>query len=242
MVIAITSDTDFVSDEILNDAYSIFKNIPLTIFQTNPSEFLKRNAKENNWELEVHPNFCEKSTHGNSVNEVITNCDDFKGEAIGFRCHKYYSSNDVVEQYKLKGYKYSSNICTDLNYISPFYDRAGILNFPIFFEDGGYLKYHGVPNFNFIKTKLVQNEICVLNFHPIHITLNTSDFYKIRELKDSVPANKYASLTTKDIAHLINQNYGIKNFIIELLEYSKNNNVELLTLRECYERYKDFCF
>lgn len=244
MTFVLTSDVDFVSDDVLKTAYYPLQTVPMTIFMTGESQYLREKLNTiPHWEGEVHPNFCEGSTHGRSCNEVFDAISSFSGEGLGFRCHRYYSSNDVEERFAEKGYEYSSNICTDLEPVSPFKDRCGLVQFPIFMEDGGYLKYHGIPHIEDIQKKIVADGIYVFNFHPIHLALNSSDFSHIRKLKDTMSPESYRNMTMEDIYTRRNTAYGMSDFLNELLSYAQNNGIELLNLKQCYEKYyKNACF
>ncbi len=244
MTFVLTSDVDFVSDDILKTAYKSLQKVPMTIFMTGDSKYLREKLNDIlYWECEPHPNFCEGSTHGSSYNEVFDSVASFLGEGLGFRCHRYYSSNDIEERFVEKGYVYSSNLCTDLELVSPFKDRCGLIQFPVFMEDGGYLKYHGVPHIEDIQKKIVANGIYVFNFHPIHLALNSSDFSLIRRLKDSMSPDRYGNMTSEDIYSRRNYGYGMSDFLDELLSYAQKKGIRLLNLKQCYEEYqKNICF
>ncbi len=240
MIFALTSDVDFVSDAVLERAYEPFKSLPLTIFMTGKSEFLNNSVlREINWELQPHPNFCCGSTHGKNIKEVFASIENFSGAKTGFRCHRYFSSNDIEEEFSKRGFCYSSNICTDLELVSPFMDRCGIMQFPVFMEDGGFLKYHGTPHIDFIAKKFSKEGVYVFNFHPIHLALNSCDFSAIRNLKDSLTTAEYSAMTSDDIDKYSNKRYGMMNFLQKLLDFAKKNSIEFLNLGECYERYKN---
>lgn len=239
MTFVFTSDVDFVSDDVLKRAYLPFESLPLTVFMTGKSEFL--NSAEKNkkkWELQIHPNFCNGSTHGKTIDKVFETINNFKGRGNGFRCHRYFSSNDVVEKFAQLGYVYSSNVCTDLELVSPFLDRCGMVQFPIFMEDGGYLKYHGVPMIKEIIAKMKKDGIYVFNFHPIHLALNSCDFSAVRGLKDSLTATEYSAMTGDDMEKYRNNGYGMMDFLMELIEYADKNKIRFMNLGECYEEYK----
>ena len=239
---ALTSDVDFVSDDFLEIAYQPLKKLPLTVFMTGKSEYLEKEIQKNTlWEVEPHPNFCSGSTHGNSQKEVFETIKAFQGEGMGFRCHKYYSSNEIEEEFVQQGFAYASNICTDLSNISPFWDRCGIFQIPIFFEDGGYLKYHGIPKVEEISKKMTQDGIYVFNFHPIHLVLNSFDFNEVRCFKDSMSSKHYSSLSAKDAFLYRNTGYGVADFLKELLEYAGKYEINFINLKQYYEKYKANC-
>lgn len=245
MIFAITSDTDFVGDDILKTAYSALANIPCTFFITNNSDYVSTGATKNSlWEIEPHPNFNRGSSHGESISNVFDAIDKLPVEKIGYRCHRYFSSNDITERFAALGYKYSSNICANLSCVSPFKTRCGTVEFPVFFEDGGFLKYHGTPDFAAISRRIHDPDgIYVFNFHPLHIALNSCDFRTSRELKDSVTLEKYGALTTDDISEKRNRNnYGISDFLNDLIGFAISKNIRMATLRQLYEEYKTIGF
>ena len=231
MIFVLSTDVDFVSDAVLEAAYQPLQEIPMTVFMTGKSDYLLKAFRNNPfWEAEVHPNFCYGSTQGDTIEEIFKTLELFSGEKLGFRCHKYYCSNDIEEKFEQLGYLYASNICTDLEEIKPFMDRCGILQIPIFMEDGGYLKYHGVPRMNDILPKMQPEGIYVFNFHPIHLALNSNDFSTIRALKDSMTSSEYGTMTVTDISVYRNKGYGIADFLNELIVYAHKNNIQFILI------------
>ena len=242
MIFILTSDVDFVSDDFLRIAYQPLEQLPMTIFMTGASTYLSESSLTNTvWEMEPHPNFCEGSTHGSSIDEVFHTIRGFSGEERGFRCHRYYSSNDIEERFAGCGYSYASNICADLVYVPPFINRCGLLQIPIFFEDGGYLKYHGVPTIDDIAKRLSHEGVYVFNFHPIHLALNSCDFSSIRRLKDSMSQEQYHTMTEVDVQAHRNIKYGMMNFLQDLLLYAREHNVRFMNLKQYDEEYKTLC-
>ncbi len=239
MTFIFTPDVDFVSDDIIEVAYRHFESLPLTVFMTGESAILAKCLSRNSlWEAEPHPNFCSGSKHGDSLQEVFETINRFPCKRLGFRCHKYYSSNDIEEEFARLGYGYASNICTDMQEVKPFWDRCGLLQLPIFFEDGGYLKYHGVPKLDDIVGKMRNDGVYVFNFHPIHIALNSCDFAVSRRLKDSISSREYGKLMWAKVSKYRNKEYGIADFLDELIAYAHKNNIKLMNLKQYYEECK----
>ncbi len=245
MILVITSDTDFVSDGILSYAYSTLTDTPCTFFVTGNSDFVATTMSQNKlWEVEPHPNFIDGSTHGNSIGRVFDTVNSFKVNGAGFRCHRYFFSNDVAERFADIGYKYSSNVCTDLQCVPPFKTRYGLMEFPIFFEDGGFLKYHGTPNFERVLDRMNNPDgIYVFNFHPIHIALNSCDFTTSRALKDTLSYEQYRALSMQDVFKVRNsKQYGMSDFLNDLLRFAAVNNIRMLHLKQLYEELQDYHF
>lgn len=231
---AFTLDLDWASDAVLEYALSpiLKQNIPLTIFLTHNSEWLISHSVNNhNIELEIHPNFCLNSSHGNSYEAVYNYCNQLKTERNGFRCHKYFDVNEINEYYKSEGYKYSSNICTDLHYVEPFHNRVGLLSIPIFMEDGGFLLQKHSLALDTILKKLPTKGIIVFLFHPMHLAFNSSNFDSMRTLKNSITIQEYQNISVDTIAKKRNNLFGVNNLLWELIQWSEKNDIERVLLK-----------
>jgi hypothetical protein len=231
---AFTIDLDWASDSVLEYSLSpiLKRDIPLTIFSTHNSEWLiSRSTNNPNIELEIHPNFCLNSSHGSSYEEVFNYCKQLKTEKKGFRCHKYFDENEINEYYKSAGLKYSSNICTDLQYVKPFFNRVGLLSIPIFMEDGGFLLQKHSLTLDTILKNLPTSGTIVFLFHPMHLAFNSNNFDTMKMLKQSITIQEYQNITVETITEKRNNSFGVKHLLWELIEWCDNNMVELVLLK-----------
>ncbi len=231
---AFTIDLDWASDEVLNFALNpiIKQNIPFTVFSTHDSKWLLDKSTNNcNIELEIHPNFCLNSSHGTSYEEVFDYCDQLKTEKIGFRSHKYFDVNEINEHYKTVGYKYSSNICTDLQYVQPFINRVGLLSIPLFMEDGGFLLQKHDLCLKTILDKLPKKGTVVFLFHPMHLAFNSNDFDTMKALKNSMTIEEYQNISLNTIKKNCNKSFGVNNLFWELIEWGKKKGIENVLLK-----------
>ncbi len=231
---AFTVDLDWASDAVLEYALSpiLKRNIPLTIFSTHNSEWLiSHSANNHNIELEIHPNFCSNSSHGNSYEEVFNYCNQLKTERNGFRSHKYFDTNEINEYFKSEGYKYSSNICTDLQYVKPFINRVGLLSIPLFMEDGGLLLQKHSLTLDTILKKLPTKGTIVFLFHPMHLAFNSNNFDTMKTLKSSITIQEYQNISVEIITQKRNNSFGINNLLWELIEWSEKNKIESVLLK-----------
>jgi hypothetical protein len=113
----------------------------------------------------------------------------------------------------------SSNVCTDLEIVSPFKDRSGLLEVPIFLEDGGYLwRKHPLEITQDLKNALLGQGIKVILVHPMHFALNTPHFNYMYDIKQSVSRGEWRSMTKSTLNKLRWKGRGMRNLIIELLE------------------------
>lgn len=240
---AFTIDFDWASDDVLQYALkAIFdSNIPITLFSTHNSEWISQIVqKKENVEIEIHPNFCKNSSHGDSLQKVFDYCETIYSEKIGFRCHRYYNSNDIQEHYKQIGYKYSSNICTDLQCVKPFYNRVGLMEIPIFMEDGGFMYQKHTLCLSEI-TKNIPDDTShtlVFLFHPMHIAFNSNNFHDMKVLKQNLKTNEYQNINTSFIEKRKNQSYGIQNLFEDLFNWSEQFAIKKVLMKNIYEEYK----
>jgi hypothetical protein len=231
---AFTIDLDWASDSVLEYALSpiLKRDIPLTIFSTHNSEWLISQSESNqNMELEIHPNFCLNSSHGNSYEEVFNYCNQLKTEKKGFRCHKYFDVNEINEYYKTTGFKYSSNVCTDLQYVKPFFNRVGLLSIPLFMEDGGFLLQKHSLTLDTILEKLPTKGTIVFLFHPMHLAFNSNNFDTMKMLKQSITIQEYQNISFETITKKRNNSFGVNNLLWELIEWSEDNKIEQVLLK-----------
>ena len=231
---AFSVDYDWASEAVLEYALDIFfkENIPLTIFATHNSDFVLKHCKSNqNIELQVHPNFCPNSSHGNSYKEVFQTCEQIQSEKTGFRCHRYFESNDINDYFLANGYKYSSNICTNLNYVAPFNNRHGLLSIPLFMEDGGFLFQKRELNLNSILCKLPKSGTVVFNFHPMHIAFNSYDLSKTVNFRNSLKSEEYQNISHETIRTYLYSKFGIRNLLFELLAWGNLQNIQNVLLK-----------
>lgn len=237
-IICLTFDVDWASEETLKYSYNIIEkyNYKTTFFLTHESKFLLDLIDINQIDGGIHPNFLPNSSQGSSYDEVINYCATLLPKAQSFRCHKYFDVNDITEIFARNGFKYDSNLCTLLQRVEPFVHRSGLIRFPIFFEDGAYLLHKQNLNFKEIgKNLFYKPGLMILNIHPMHIALNSPDFYYMRKIKDSLSWKEWNNLDYKLLKQMNYTGYGIRNFVIEILELIKKENIKTYTLNELYQ-------
>jgi len=142
-VFCFTIDIDFASEYVLD---ALFNDLPLselklTIFVTHHSEVVEEKYRLKTLDRGIHPNFLSGSSHGNGFNEIIDHCISLAPEAESYRSHRLFEVTDTAHNlFENKGFKYASNATSILNdRLKPLLHESGIINFPIFFEDGTHL-------------------------------------------------------------------------------------------------------
>ena len=100
-VFCFTSDIDWASESIIKYSHDILSgdDLKITYFITHQSPFLNELSRLEKVNLLIHPNFLPNSSHGNSFQEVIDNCINLVPNADGFRSHRYFEVNDIMDDF-----------------------------------------------------------------------------------------------------------------------------------------------
>lgn len=237
VVVVFSMDIDWASEYAVSKTLEYFleKEIPLTAFLTHPSQVLSDALSRGDIKGGIHPNFMPDSSQGKNFDEVIKYCFNLLPDAKCFRAHRYFDVNDIMDKMVAKGILYESNICTLLDNVPPFLHRSGMIGFPIFWEDGGYLFQQGSLKFEDIKGQLYLPGLKVINFHPMHFMLNTPYFTYTREIKDSLSRSEWNNLNEKTIDGLRYKGRGITSFIKDMVDDLQRNQVEICYMDDIYQ-------
>jgi hypothetical protein len=197
-------------------------------FITHESPLIRKQHERGHAEIGLHPNLIEGSSQGNDIVEIISYLENLYPDVKCFRNHRYFDSNDVNDYMFQRGYKYDSNVCTDLEIVKPFFHRSGLLRIPIFMEDGGYLLKKHKLNFESRHRIFFEKGLKVINVHPMHMALNSPSFAFARKLKDKLTRDEWNNLSEGEIENLSYKGLGIRTFIISLIENIKASDSRAL--------------
>jgi len=206
VVICLTFDLDWASEDSIKHTVDIIEKFGFksTFFITHSSKILSNKIKNKEIDTGIHPNFLKNSSHGSNPKEIIDYCTKLLPEANSFRCHKYFDNNDITELLFDKGFKYDSNLCTNLECVDPFIHRSGLIRFPIYFEDGCYRKFVSLIEEPLIIKKYEQP----LTYYYSDIIDSLSDNMKLGLIDIIIGDNKLVIKTLKALTKrkLINEN------------------------------------
>ena len=190
--ITVTIDVDYAADHVFEYCLDILEESKkkATIFITHETKLLERIRKNPNWELGIHPNFLETNNTSlikNNINKILLKMKSLIPEAVSMRSHGLVTAGRWLWDYENNGIKFLSNNMKFNSINAPYYELNGIIECPIFFGDNCQLyalkekKIKPINISKIIKTK--QNELRILNFHPIHIALNTENYFRYEKTK-----------------------------------------------------------
>lgn len=239
-VFCFTSDIDWASEATIRYSHELVATdvIQITYFNTHPSPYLTQLHERQLIKLLVHPNFLPDSSHGNGFKEVIDYCLRLVPTADGFRSHRYFEVNDIMDDLASRNFKFVSNICTRCEVgLRPFYHRSGLVSIPIFLEDGGYLMMDKTLNFDRLIPALSAPGLKVINFHPAHMAFNTPDFAYTRSVKDRLSRSAWNNMSQGDIEKIEHKGIGIRTIIQQIFNYAIQKKHKILTMHEICDLY-----
>jgi hypothetical protein len=215
----VTVDLDWACEPAIEKTLDFLRDLKITptVFITHRSPRVEAGMCE--IEVGLHPFFDTNSSHGSTIDEVVKHIMDLPHNFAGFRCHRFGISNSSKQLMAEAGMLLSSNVCTDLEIIPPFKDRFGLLEVPIFLEDGGYLwRQHQLIIDQKLTQQIIGNGTKVITIHPMHFALNTPHFSYMYDIKQSMSREEWKNMTKNTMQKLCWKGHGIRNFITELLQ------------------------
>jgi len=174
---------DFMIDWIARELIEL--EVKSTWLVTHASPAIDRlRERPDLFELGIHPNFLAGSSHGNSVATVLQTCMSIVPEATTMRSHALMQSSPILS-YVIE----ATPIRCDSSIMLPRVRGLAPFDFP--HEDGPLVR---VPYFweDDVEMMRVQPQwsldenipgLCVYDFHPVYVFLNSSDTGPYRELK-----------------------------------------------------------
>lgn len=213
MRVAVTIDLDWASEVAIEETldYLAAKHIPATVFATHPSPRVAAALSE--LEVGLHPFFGEGSSHGQSITEVVQSVLALPHNLPAFRCHRFGVSNEIREAMAAVGMKISSNICADLEIVQPFIERCGLVEIPIFFEDGGYLRRERALN-----ATITWEGTAVILIHPMHFAINTPHFNYMASIKKNTSREAWNAMNRGGLNALRWRATGIRDVVLRILD------------------------
>lgn len=237
IVICITYDMDWTSEDAIKYNINILNEYGFksTFFITHKSSIAIEKIKKNEIHGGIQPDFFKKSSQGRSIDEVIEYCTKLLPEANCFRSYKCFDNSDITEKLYQRGFKYDSNLNTNLEIVDPFIHSSRLIRFPIYFEDKSYLLNNYSLSFKDLERRILSKPgLYIFNINPMNMAINSPSYLYFQKIKDVVNGDIWSNLTQKELEHLEYHGRGIRNLIIELFNFIKKEDIETITLEEAY--------
>lgn len=179
----LTFDMDWAHDEAMRYTHAILLEAAVTStwFATHDSPFLAELRADPNVELGIHPNFNKllegDHSNGRTVEEVIDRLLEIVPEAKSARAHSLMQSSRVLDAYAAAGLTHDATHLVDpsaTESLRPWRHWNGLVRVPLSWEDDvACIQHPGSPSLHASWPKSLQGSLRQLNFHPVHVFLNT---------------------------------------------------------------------
>lgn len=189
-LVAITLDLDWAPDYAIDLVAQILveHEVRATWFVTHESEAVRGLRAHELFELGIHPNFASASTHGSGLETVLDHCMQLVPEATSMRTHQLFQLTPLFDLV-LERTPIRSDLSLYLHRapnLSPvaFHSAGRVLHrFPTFWQDDQAMNE---PSTCWDPAVLIATPgLKVMNFHPMHVYLNSGSFDRYRTLRGS---------------------------------------------------------
>ena len=217
MIICLSLDSDWAHPEITTFALELLERegVPFTFFATEDQSIFSSSLSEIAW----HPNFERLNAY-----DELKMFQNLFPEAKGLRPHRLSMPGDCLDAIQSSGIQWvSSHFDPDSKKIKSW---KGVLpDIPIFWGDGLYLKFGAQPGLD--KLEFEETDIVVINFHPIHLFLNTSSMshYQFAKIGYDNPCYLRNCINNEEL--------GVRNILEYILEFS--SNLKFLTITDALD-------
>jgi hypothetical protein len=217
----LTLDIDWAPDFVIDHVASILieNHVKATWFVTHQSEAIDRLKETELFELGIHPNMLSGSTHGETEDEVLRYMKSIVPNAVSMRTHGLYQTSKwLVKAAKEYGVLVDVSLFLPrANNLSPHKIKwNGILlwRIPYFWEDDSEM-FEDTPIWTLTDARLNVQGLKMLDFHPIHIALNTTRYEHYEYLKSIRPLEFWDEEFVKKYA---NQGIGPRTLFLDLVK------------------------
>lgn len=193
----ITLDVDWASDAVIEYVAELLvaSSVRATWFATHQSLAVKGISRNELFEIGIHPNCLEGSSHGEDDNDVLANLKTMFPEATSMRTHGLYQSSPFLYQANTR-YGIQVDVSLFLKcqpHLKPFrykYDEQNIMRIPYFWGDDAEM-YEDNPAWNLNHSKHQVEGVKIYDFHPVHVALNTTRMEDYEAAKSVKPINQW---------------------------------------------------
>jgi hypothetical protein len=182
--IGLSFDLDWAPDYVLEALFELLAplELPVTFFCTHTSPAVRRLLSLPGSEAGLHPNLQDADDEEGALSSLGA---IFPG-ATGIRVHRLYYHSGLLPLFHRQRLEYLSNDLMHLEAgLAPHYDWSGMIRLPIYWEDDVHALL-SPGDYSPARLALGSAGMKVMNFHPIHLFLNTDRFERYEGCRDGV--------------------------------------------------------
>lgn len=227
MKIFFSLDIDWAHDAIIEDSLRIFEDhgVRCTLFATHKTSVLDA-LPSNRFEVGIHPNFNPLfSGSGGTAEQILKDLLHLYPNAKGARSHSIAQSSGILNLFAEQGLTYESNQFVPYSRCLQAYKLwNGLIRIPYNWEDDVHFAYR--KSFGEPEIELTDSSMKVLDFHPVHIFLNTDTQERYNDAKRFYhEPQKLLALRNKDRP-------GVRDCLLHLLRQMKEDSLQSFLMSE----------
>ena len=221
--VVITLDVDWANDFAITKTADILieNQTKATWFITHNSEAVQRLFEYPDlFEIGVHPNFMPSTTQGNDYREVMRYLMTIVPSAKTVRTHGMFYSAAISQMFAVDfGLEVDSSIFLgEMPHITPHevvYGDRVLLRIPYLWSDDGEMSIKRHPSFSLRDKNFDVPGLKILCFHPIHISLNSSNINNYDSLKSRYDISQ---CTEKEAEPFVNKGIVSNSLLREIIK------------------------
>ena len=229
MHIHLTFDIDWAPDWIMEEILMLLdkKKIKATFFCTHKSN-INNEIERQGHNLGIHPNFLPGSSQGKNNFEIINNLINLFPKSTCIRTHSLVQSSPLFNEI----FSIKSQLLYDFSLFTPglgltkkiIWQNHKIKFWRLNYQWEDDCCFH-LQNYNWDKIHLEESNN-VLNFHPVHIYLNSKDGSNYKSLKNILNGRKLQNANKSDFLGIVNNKKGAKDALLQTINSGKCINFE----------------
>ena len=225
----LTFDIDWAPDFCVSQVLDKLADygVKATFFVTHPSDIIK-DIENKGHTIGLHPNFLPNSSHGSTTRKIIDYLLDIAPQATVLRTHALVQSTpllfDIFSNYEQL--KLDLSICM---YRFPHVGRFLWDFYNVSFER---INYNWQDDAAFSDKAFDWScveffgDIDILDFHPIHVALNSSSNDCYQRLKDDLNGESLNNFSEKNLRPYVYESHGASTYLDAILS-SKARSISL---------------
>ena len=221
MPVHLTFDIDWAPDWSIAEVLEILEqyNVKGTFFCTHQTD-LNSEILSKGHNLGIHPNFLPGTTQGHNTESIIEYLLNIAPNAISLRTHALVQSSPLLHEIfsKFPQLKYDLSLLTPsiplMRFIDWKFDGVAFKRIYYQWEDDACF---WDENYAWDNVEVL-SPFFVMDFHPIHLSLNSCSLAAYHEFKSSLVGVSMMESSRADAAKFINRNIGAKDALACILD------------------------